>query len=178
MNLVIKKYSTPLITGLFLVSAISGTALFFHWQSGWFHSMHIWLSMVLLLPFFLHLWRNWSQFLLYFRNKSMLAACLLSFVAAGGFMLTSGHRGGNPAMRVFPVLTQAPLTDLAPLLHRSPDALVERLTHSGYTVHDTTDTLDQIAAASGQQASAILLSLLPQQQHDGDAHRHGNRQPS
>lgn len=177
MNLVIKKYSTPLITGLFLVSAISGTALFFHWQSGWFHSMHIWLSMVLLVPFFLHLWRNWPQFLLYFRNKSMLLACLLSFVAAGAFMLTSGHRGGNPAMRFIPVLTQAPLTDLAPLLHTSPDALAERLTHAGYPVHSPADTLDTLAAASGQQASTLLLSLLPQH-GGGDEHRHGNKRPS
>ncbi|MDT8871715.1 hypothetical protein RAA17_12975 [Komagataeibacter rhaeticus] len=33
-----------------------------------FHSMHTWLSMVLLLPFVLHVWRNWGQFMLYFRN--------------------------------------------------------------------------------------------------------------
>ncbi|AKR47813.1 MULTISPECIES: hypothetical protein [Acetobacter] len=176
MNIVIKKYSTPLITGLFIVSAVSGTALFFHWMPGMFHSMHTWLSMVLLLPFFMHMWRNWSQFLLYFRNKTMIFACMASLVAAGAFMLTTGHKGGNPAARVFPVLTHAPLIDLAPLLHVSPDELGARLTRDGYMVNSTSETLDEIASRSGKSASDVLLKILPQ--HSGNNHKHSDVKPS
>lgn len=168
MKPMIKKYATPLITGLFLVSAISGTALFFHWMPGMFHSMHVWLSMVLLLPFVLHMWRNWPQFLLYFRTSSMLLACGLSLVAAIAFMLTTGHVGGNPTRQLFPLLTHAPLNTLAPVLHMAPDALAERLSHEGCTVHSTGETLDEIAASSGQKSNDLLLRLLP---HHND-HRH------
>ena len=48
------RFATPLTTGLFVVSAVSGIALFFHWAPTAFHTMHVWLSMVLLLPFILH----------------------------------------------------------------------------------------------------------------------------
>ena len=53
MPAILNRYATPLITGLFLVSMISGIALFFHWGSAWFHGMHEWLSMVLIVPFVL-----------------------------------------------------------------------------------------------------------------------------
>ncbi len=43
------RYATPFITGLFLVSLISGIALFFHVGPGGFHGMHEWLSMLLIL---------------------------------------------------------------------------------------------------------------------------------
>ncbi|AQU88431.1 hypothetical protein B0W47_14300 [Komagataeibacter nataicola] len=171
MKLMIKKYATPLITGLFLVSAISGTALFFHWMPGMFHSMHVWLSMVLLLPFVLHMWRNWSQFMLYFRTPSMLVACGLSLVAAIAFVITTGHAGGNPARQLFPLLTHAPLSTLAPVLHTAPDALAERLSHEGCTVHATDETLEQIATDCGQKSNDLLLRLLPRH-GDHEEHRH------
>ena len=171
MNTFIKKYSTPFITGLFVVSAISGTALFFHWLPGMFHSMHTWLSMVLLLPFFLHVWRNWAQFLLYFRNPSMLVACGVSLVAAVGFVVLTGHAGGNPAQRVFPLLTHAPITTLAPLFHATPDELAAHLTQAGYSVHSTDETLEELAADANQRPNDVLMKLLPQ--HAGHpGHRH------
>ncbi len=40
------RYATPLTTGLFIVSLVSGIALFFHWGGAAFHGMHEWLSMV------------------------------------------------------------------------------------------------------------------------------------
>lgn len=58
----LRRYATPFITSLFLVSLVSGIALFFHVGAGWFHEMHEWLSMVLILPFFLHVWKNWRPF--------------------------------------------------------------------------------------------------------------------
>ena len=59
MPTLFKTYATPLTTGLFLASLISGIALFFHIGPSGFHGMHEILSMVLILPFVLHLWRNW-----------------------------------------------------------------------------------------------------------------------
>ncbi|MCB1455931.1 MAG: DUF4405 domain-containing protein, partial [Nitratireductor sp.] len=56
----LSRYATPFISGLFLVSLISGIALFFHVGPSGFHGMHEWLSMVLIAPFVLHLWKNWK----------------------------------------------------------------------------------------------------------------------
>ena len=58
MKSFVNRFSTPLTLGLFAISAISGMALFFHLGQGVFHSMHEWLSMVLLAPFAFHLWKT------------------------------------------------------------------------------------------------------------------------
>ena len=71
MRTTLLRYATPLITGLFLVSLVSGIALFFHVGSAYFHSMHEWLSMVLIAPFILHIWKNWRAFLNYFKRSAM-----------------------------------------------------------------------------------------------------------
>ena len=49
MPTLLQRYATPLITGLFLVSLISGTALFFHIAQSTFREMHEWLSLVLVV---------------------------------------------------------------------------------------------------------------------------------
>ena len=67
MSKILSKYATPFTTGLFLVSLISGIALFFHFGPSAFHGMHEWLSMVLILPFVLHIWKNWRPFVCYFK---------------------------------------------------------------------------------------------------------------
>ena len=77
LNSFFARYVTPLTTGLFLVSAISGIALFFHWAPGTFHAMHEWLSMALLVPFALHMWRNWGAFMLYVKRNTLWIPLIL-----------------------------------------------------------------------------------------------------
>ena len=81
MTSFLSRYATPLTTGLFLVSLISGIALFFHLGSRFFHGMHEWLSMVLIVPFVLHIWKNWRAFITYFKRPPMAIALALSIVA-------------------------------------------------------------------------------------------------
>ncbi|MFZ2101600.1 MAG: DUF4405 domain-containing protein, partial [Oricola sp.] len=83
---ILARYATPLITGLFIVSLVSGVALFFHYGSAYFHSMHEWLSMVLIVPFVLHIWKNWRAFLNYFRRPPMAVASVVSLAAAVAFI--------------------------------------------------------------------------------------------
>ena len=126
MNTFINRFATPLTTGLFLVSLVSGVALFFHWVPGAFHAMHEWLSMFLLVPVALHVWKNWKGLMGYLRHKTLLIPLLASLLVAVPFTVSglTGSRGGNPAFRAIPLLTQAPLSDLAPVLKTTPDALL------------------------------------------------------
>ena len=71
MKALLLKYATPFIAGLFLVSLVSGVALFFHVGNATFHGMHEWLSMVLILPFVLHLWKNWKPLFAYLSGAPM-----------------------------------------------------------------------------------------------------------
>lgn len=160
----INRFATPLITGLFLVSLISGVALFFHWLPGTFHSMHVWLSMVLLIPFVLHVWKNWNSLLGYFKRKTIWVPLAASLVAALPFAVPSlvgASGGGNPAFRMIPLMTQARLADIAPVLKTTPDALVNKLKQAGHKVESADQSLNAVATASGMPANELLFSVMP-----------------
>lgn len=163
MNTFINRFATPLTSGLFAVSLISGVALFFHWAPGAFHAMHEWLSMVLLAPVFLHVWKNWKGLVGYAKRKTLLVPLVASLLVAVPFAVSGpmGGRGGNPAFRTIPLLTQARLSDLAPVLKTTPEALLAALKQRGYKVTSTEDTLDAVADASGAPASNLLFAVMP-----------------
>lgn len=169
MKPILMRYATPLMTGLFLVSLISGIALFFHVGMGWFHSMHEWLSMLLLLPFVLHLWRNWRQMAGYFRRRSFAVAMALSLVAALAFVMPAGSTGqggggGRPQFALAGFVLQSTVAEVAPLFDLSADDLAAGLAEAGYVVGDTDAPLTAIAAASGRTDSDLAATLVQQAQ--------------
>jgi hypothetical protein len=164
------RYGTPLTVGLFAVSAVSGVALFFHWSSGTFHSMHEWLSMLLLAPFALHLVKNWKPLLAYAKRKTLLIPLVLSVVIAVPFAFTAGKgRAGNPAFQTLSLMTRASLDDLAPIFDTPSEEMLKRLQAHGYKVSSTHDTPNDIATASAVPANEVLYALVPPRR--GEARR-------
>lgn len=161
----VDRFATPLTTGLFLVSTVSGVALFFHWASGAFHSMHEWLSMVLLVPVGLHIWKNWRGILGYVRSRALFAPLAVSILVALPFAyngLAAGGPGGNPAFRVVALMTQARVADLAPALKSTPYALLAELRRQGFRADSADQTLAAVAQASGRAPSDPLFALTRQ----------------
>lgn len=158
----VSRFATPLTTGLFLVSAVSGVALFFHLASPVFHSMHEWLSLVLLAPFVLHITRNWKSLVGYGRRGTLLVPVVAALLVAVPFAwsgLTGPVRG--PASRLLPFMTHARLSDLAPVLKTTPDALVTALRNHGFDARSADDTLTAVARASGKDAAEALFAVVP-----------------
>ncbi len=160
------RYATPLITGLFLVSLISGLGLFFHFGPSGFHSMHEILSLVLVVPFVLHLWKNWRAMITYFKHRPMIIGLALSAVTAGFFLIPTGNaEGGRPMPSQFAVAAQImtqPLVEVAPIYDQTSDELTAALTAAGYTISSPDQSLSDIAAASGKadtDLQAVLNAL-------------------
>lgn len=164
MSAALQRYATPLTTGLFLVSLISGIALFFHWGSQYFHGMHEWLSIVLIVPFVLHLWRNWRSFVSYFSHLPMGIAMAVSVVAALAFVLPAatgeGRRGGPPQMALARLMLDATPEKVAPLMGVPADQLVAKLKSAGFAQAASTSTLSEIAKASGQDDRSLIAALV------------------
>lgn len=166
MTGLLQRYATPLITGLFLVSLISGAALFFHFGASWFHGMHEWLSMVLIAPFGLHVWKNWRALTTYFQKPAFAMAMVASLIAAGAFAypaLTStggANGGGPPPMALSHRIMANPVASVAPLLGKTPEALLDQLTQAGFTIADATQTLADIAAKSGKDEFELAAVLV------------------
>lgn len=160
MNSLLNRLATPLTLGLFAISTISGIALFLHVGQGYFHEMHEWLSMVLLVPFVLHVWKNWNPLVMYAKRGALLWPVLASVVIAIPFAwpaLTGKQQGGSPAIPMR-VMMQAPIADLAPLLKMTPDALQVALADKGYKAASTQDSIQKIA---GENARVALFAVLP-----------------
>ena len=156
----LSKYATPLTTGLFLVSLISGIALFFHVGQSLFHGMHEWLSMVLIAPFVLHIWKNWRPFSSYFKRPAMGIALALSVVAAVAFMVPSGGQtGGNPMFALLGKIQQSTIETAAPVFGQTGESLAAALTAQGYTVTSTDATLGDVAKASGKTNIDLARTL-------------------
>ena len=156
------RYGTPLTAGLFVVSAVSGIALFFHWAPRSFHAMHEWLSMLLLAPFVLHLWKNWKPLAAYAKRKTLFVPLALSLVAAVPFAVMAGKgRAGKPTSQTIALLTQASLLNLAPVFQSTPEALLQRLQQRGYKASSTSQSPSEIGSASSVSADEILFSMTP-----------------
>ncbi|MBL4929700.1 DUF4405 domain-containing protein [Fuscibacter oryzae] len=165
MSRLFHTYATPLITGLFLVSLISGIALFFHIGPGGFHAMHEWLSMVLIVPFMLHIWKNWRPMTAYLRRAPMGYALVLSLGAALSFLYPTGSpggAGGPPQFAFAEKALAATPAELAPALHVTTQALTDALAAQGIPAQPDT-SLAKLATDAGKTNAQVLavLNALP-----------------
>ena len=162
MSTILNRYATPFITGLFLVSLVSGLALFLHVGPAGFHGMHEWLSLLLIVPFALHLWKNWRPMKTYLRHAPMAVATAVSVALAAVFLLPGGQAGaGNPAFALLGRVTQSSPAELAPLLDSTPEALLAALNGAGITVTDADQPMGPVATAAGKTTMDIAAALVP-----------------
>ena len=161
MPQILSRYATPLITGLFLVSLVSGVALFFHIGSAAFHGMHEWLSMVLILPFVLHLWKNWRSFLTYFKRVPMAAALAVSVVAGIAFAYPAMTADSNvsPRRAVFQAFENGSIAHVAPLFGHDAESLSAVLKEKGYKLDSADISVRKLARASGKSPMAVIAEI-------------------
>lgn len=163
MKSALLRYATPFITGLFLVSLVSGIALFFHVGPAGFHGMHEWLSVVLIIPFLLHLWKNWRPMTAYFKRGAFAIAMVVSVGAAAVFLLPSqGETGGGrpPVFALSSLMLKGSVAEIAAVMDTSPETMADALSSAGYTVASVDQALTDVASASGKSEMEIAATLV------------------
>lgn len=163
MPQLLSRYATPFITGLFLISLVTGVALYFHVGPSAFHSMHEVLSLVLIVPFVLHLWKHLRPFTAYFKRLPMQLALVASLMLAALFFVptsSTGRAGGPPQFALARQMLSASPASVAPVLHTTPDALVAKLKAAGFAQADAATSLSDIAKGAGKSTEAIARILL------------------
>jgi len=162
MNDLFNKYATPFITGLFLISLVSGVALFFHVGQATFREMHEILSMVLIVPFVLHVWKNWRAVTNYLKRAPMWIGLAISLVIALPFAMSSETEGrsGPPQFALAMAVMNAKITDVAPVFGTDGATLAAKLTEAGLQVTGPEETLAAVGEASAQSTEAVAAALL------------------
>ncbi|MBB4187013.1 hypothetical protein GGE07_003677 [Sinorhizobium terangae] len=165
MKVILQRYATPFITGLFLVSLISGIALFFHVGNGVLNEMHEWLSLVLVLPFALHVWKNWRSMTHYLGRLPMTLALLVSAGAAIAMAWPNGESrsGGPPQIAFSRQIIAHTASEIAPLLGQTSESLIATLKARGFAAPAPDMALIEIATKSGKNESQLVRALLPSQ---------------
>ena len=160
MKLLLLRYATPMITGFFLISLVSGVFLFFHVGNSLFRGMHEWLSIVLILPFCLHIWKNWRPLINYLGRLPMTVALAASIASALAFALApASGAGGPPQMAFAHRIAGNSIEKVAPLLGDTTASLVVRLKEAGFSAAGPQLSLSDIATQSGK-SEAELFSVL------------------
>lgn len=159
------RYATPSMTALFVISLISGVVIFFHVGPGWLHGVHEWLSMVLIAPFVLHLWKNWRPFLNYFRRAAMPLSLAAGVVAVAAFALAptggaQGGRSGPPQFALAASMIASTPAAVAPVLGVSPEDLVGKLESAGFSSASVDTPMNALATASGKTANDVYAVLI------------------
>lgn len=164
MPQLLQRYATPFITGFFLVSLVTGVALFVHVGPTAFREMHEILSLVLVLPFVLHVWKNWRAMLGYFKRTPMAIALAVTLAASAVFFLPSGETGatagGPPPFALAQAVIARPLGEVAPVLGTSAEDLTAKLVAAGFAVTGPDEALADVAKGSDKDSMELMAVLV------------------
>jgi cytochrome b561 len=92
-----RDWVTPIAIGAFLISAVTGVAIFFHIDTGLAKFAHEWLSWLLLIAVVLHVLVNLFGFKRYFTNwRSLTIMAVSVLVVVASFAISGGRGAGGP----------------------------------------------------------------------------------
>lgn len=156
------KYATPMVTTFFVVSLVSGLALFFHIGGQAWHGIHEWLSVVLIFPFVLHLWKHWRPMVNYFRRMPMMISFVVAVALSVPFFMvdTEASPGGPPQIALAERLFNNNATSLSSVLGVPADVIVARLESAGFDMSSPELSLQEVAALSGKNAFQLSAALV------------------
>jgi hypothetical protein len=155
-NLNTRKWSTPVTIGSGIFVTITGILMFFgvHGPLGLAHE---WIGLIFAAAILLHVLNHLRAFSNYFSQRFAVSIVALTFVASSAFLsfgAVSG--GGNPMMGMVKRIEASPLTEVAPLIDQSPEAVLKIIQSAGYTVTGVDASLQEIATANGTQSRALI----------------------
>jgi len=154
-----REWITPITAGAFLLSAMTGTLIFFHIDTGLNKLVHEWLSWVLLGSGALHATANFAGFKCHLGTPHgqllmgvFALVLLLSFVPLG-------KKDTPPFAAPIRASSQAPTT-LARVAQVSQEQLHERLTKAGLQPKSDQQSLSDLVGPDMRKQVQVLGMLL------------------
>ncbi len=157
-----REWATPVIIGAFILSAVTGIAVFFHIHIGLVRWSHEWLSWLLVAALVPHIITNFTNFKRYFvEAKGLIIMGIFAILLAVSFVPLGGGKSRPPFFASVRALAQAPLPVLAQVAKITPEELRARLAKTRLPA-PTSDqqTLAELAGPSVRRQAHILSDLL------------------
>ncbi len=156
-----RDWITPITTGAFLLTAVTGVLLFFHADTGLNKDVHEWLSWVFLIGAILHLALNFAPFKKYLtQRKGQVLMGSFVLLLALSFFPIGGEHHAPPFVPPIKALAQAPLTTLAQVAQTSPEQLREHLAGAGISVNSDQQSISDLVGDDFGAQMHLLEDLL------------------
>lgn len=151
----IKDIATSFTSLTFLVIAISGVMMFFHFNDMMVKELHEILGLVFVIATFLHLIVNWKSMKNYFSKKIFLSISLVVAVVSGIFVIQSVDKGDNPKILTIQKILKAPVVDSFKILNGSYENAIVKLKNQNIKNLDSKNISD-IAKANKTSPFRII----------------------
>ncbi len=159
-----RDWITPITTGAFLLTAVTGVLLFFHAATGLNKVVHEWLSWIFLIGAVVHLALNFAPFKKYLsqRKGQVLLGSSVLLLALSFIPVDGGHHD-SPFAPPINALAHTSLTTLAQVAGTSPDQLRERLSSKGITVDSYQQSISELIGDDFRDQVHLLEELLEEE---------------
>ena len=155
----LRPWATPLTFATFLIVGVTGIVLFFHTGGTLSRVVHEWIGFAVLAAAIVHVVLNWRPFKAYLKRPLagfiMVAGVILTIATSVNFSSANAGPQLSPGM-VFGALQSAPISAVAEVAGKDPDALIASLTAQGYTITAQDESITEIAGGDSGDARAIL----------------------
>ncbi len=155
-----RDWITPIITGAFLLTAVTGVLLFFHAATDFNETIHEWVSWIFLVGALLHLALNFAPFKKYLSQRKGQVMIGASVILLAVNFAPIGGDGAPPFVPPVRALAQAPLTTLAQVAQTSPEQLRERLSAAGIAVDSDQQSVSDLVGDDFGAQMHLLEDLL------------------
>lgn len=159
MNVIPRNILSALLTVMFAVVAITGVMMFFKIRMFSSEALHIWLGLAFVAISCLHLFKNWSGFLSYFKKRSTLLSILFGFLVILAFvvppLVNPVEKGVNPKGAVIGAMMNASLSKVAVFVGLDEEMMVKVLADK-QIVASSKQSVSEIAKANGKTNDEIL----------------------
>lgn len=153
----VRKWSTPLTIGIFVLMAVTGLLMFFHWDSGFNKLAHEWVGLLFVFAVAMHVYANFASFSKHIKQpkrSAIIAVCVgvlaLSFISLPGV--------GKPSPRiVIQKLVNVPIEQLVPASGKTSQD-IERI----FAAHgvDAVNMQHSISALAGNEQAFVVLTAI------------------
>lgn len=154
----IREVATSLTTLVFLVIAISGVMMYFHFNTGVVKELHEILGLVFVVAALLHVIMNWKSMRNYFSKKIFISITLIVTIISILFVSQNLNKGQNPKAVLMQKVLNAPIQDSFKILNGKYANAISELEAQGIDISEG-KTIREIAQSNKTSPFRIIAII-------------------
>ncbi|KFL34277.1 MULTISPECIES: DUF4405 domain-containing protein [unclassified Sulfurospirillum] len=159
MKVIPRNVLSAVLTVVFVVVSITGVLMYFKIRMFSVQSLHIWLGFAFAIAGCLHLFKNWSGFLSYFKKRSTMVSIAFALCVTATFiilpLINPQAKNIFPKNQLFSAMLNAPLSKVAAFVALDEEMMAKKLAdHQILASHK--QSVSEIAKANEKSNDEVL----------------------